>query len=106
MNAVKYTSRGEVRLTASLSDDGAMFEVRDTGRGIAEEDLPHIFDPFWQVHAHRGTAKAGVGLGLSVVQHLTMLLGGSVAVESAVGVGSTFRVFVPSAPSPDSPDPG
>ena len=95
-NAVKYTHDGEVRLEVQSEPNGMVtFRVRDTGVGIAETHLSHIFEPFWQVHPTRGTPDGGTGLGLSVVHRLVQLLGGDVKVESRVGVGTTFTLTMP-----------
>jgi signal transduction histidine kinase len=97
-NAVKYTSKGEVRVELrSAEEHRAVIQVRDTGIGIAPHDLPHIFEPFWQVDStRRRSPDGGTGLGLSVVRRLVQLLGGEVSVESAVGRGTVFTVTLPS----------
>ncbi len=96
-NAIKFTERGEVRVWA-VSDadaDTVTFYVRDTGIGIAEEDLGIIFEEFGQVaHAMQSRVK-GTGLGLPLSKKLAELLGGSTSVESAPGQGSVFSVTVP-----------
>ena len=95
-NAVKYTHEGEVRVEVRCMPDGSVtFRVSDTGVGIDEAHLPHIFQPFWQVHPTRGTPDGGTGLGLSVVRRLVQLLGGEVSVESRVGDGTAFTVTLP-----------
>jgi signal transduction histidine kinase len=91
-NAVKYTEKGEVRLRAYAEPEQILFEISDTGVGIAPEHLERIFEPFWQVDLGQPAANRGTGLGLSVVQRLVRLLGGEVSVESEVGRGSTFTV--------------
>lgn len=96
-NAVKFTERGQVGIEATPVDGHVMVRVRDSGVGIAPNDLDQIFQPFWQVedgdHAHEGT-----GLGLSVVQRLTALLGGDIDVQSTLGEGSIFTVRLPRRP--------
>jgi PAS domain S-box-containing protein len=96
-NAVKFTERGTVSL--SMQRDGAnlRFTVRDTGVGIPPEDQAHVFDRFWQASGLRTGRAGGVGLGLHVVRQLAVMLGGSVALESQVGVGSRFVVSLPVA---------
>ena len=95
-NAIKFTERGAVGLDMEAREDLVRFRVRDTGVGIAPEHLERIFQPFWQVReGGRRGPEDGTGLGLSVVQRLTELLGGRVSVESHVGDGSTFTVAVP-----------
>jgi len=100
-NAVKYTERGEVWLRAVRSGNAILFEVRDTGPGIAPDKLPRIFDRYRQAH---GSARGGVGLGLSIARVLTERMGGSLTVESAPGVGSCFSVRLPLAHLPRRAD--
>jgi hypothetical protein len=94
-NAVKFTPTGRVSIGAIGRDDGVEFIVADTGIGIAAEVLPIIFEPFRQGDSTLTRAHGGVGLGLYIVRELVTLLGGSVRVESQVGSGTTFRVWVP-----------
>jgi PAS domain S-box-containing protein len=103
-NAVKFTDRGHVTCTISGDATDAVFTVRDTGIGIAPEHLGRIFEPFWQAEAHPARRPSGTGLGLSVTQRLLETLGGKIAVESARGEGTTFRVRIPlaGASAPDS----
>lgn len=98
-NAIKFTARGEVALEVGLlaADAGQAelrFEVRDTGSGIAEEDRERIFEPFEQAGdaAHR---PGGTGLGLSISRRIIEMMGGSLSVDSVVGVGSRFTIAVP-----------
>ena len=95
-NAVKFTERGEVALQASWSNDGVEFRVADTGLGIAPEAQAAIFEPFRQIDSGNGGAR-GAGLGLYIVKQLMTALGGTIAVESALGKGSTFRIWLPLA---------
>jgi signal transduction histidine kinase len=94
-NAVKYTKRGEVHLEISRSGGDVLMCVRDTGVGIAKDDLTHIFEPFWQVDPTQRSRDGGTGLGLSVVQRLVRLLSGKLSVASVVDVGTTFTVSMP-----------
>jgi signal transduction histidine kinase len=94
-NAVKFTDSGEVRIGARGQDDGVEFWVADTGVGIPPEKLGAIFDEFYHVPACDGRLRGGVGLGLYIVRSMLEKLGGTIAVESTVGRGSTFRVWVP-----------
>jgi signal transduction histidine kinase len=95
-NALKFTPEGTVRVSATLGGDGRVtFAVSDTGIGIAEEHLEAIFDDFVQVDAPIQKRLRGTGLGLSLSRKLARLLGGDVAVSSAVGAGSTFAVTIP-----------
>jgi signal transduction histidine kinase/CheY-like chemotaxis protein len=96
-NAIKFTERGEVRVWASYAadTDAVTFSVRDTGIGIAEADLDIIFQEFGQVANPIQRRIKGTGLGLPLAKKLAELLGGAVAVESALGQGSVFSVTVP-----------
>jgi signal transduction histidine kinase len=94
-NAVKFTERGEVVLTARLENDHVLFDVTDTGLGIAAQFHERIFDPFWQVENQASRRVAGTGIGLSVARRLARLLGGDVTLVSKPGEGSTFTARVP-----------
>jgi len=94
-NALKFTDKGYVRLRARLRDGGAEFVVSDTGIGIASEHHLLIFESFRQVHPANTRRHGGVGLGLYIVRRLVDALGGRIHVESEVGRGSTFRVWLP-----------
>ena len=98
-NAVKFTDAGEVRLGARVEGENAknvVFEVVDTGHGIAPENHEHVFEPFWQADPSLTRAVGGTGLGLSVARQFARLLGGDVTVrQSDLGRGSTFVVSIP-----------
>ncbi len=95
-NALKFTTEGEVRVTARMMP-GEMIEfaVKDTGIGISKEHLPALFSDFVQIDTRIQKRLRGTGLGLSLARKFAELLGGRVAVESEVGVGSRFSVFIP-----------
>jgi signal transduction histidine kinase len=95
-NAVKFTPRGgEIRTSAALSDDGMIIAVRDTGIGIAPEDIPKALAPFGQIDSALGRKYEGTGLGLPLAKQLAELHGGSLAIQSAVGVGTTVTIVLP-----------
>lgn len=94
-NAVRYTETGSIILEARASGFEVVICVRDTGVGIAEEHLPHVFEPFWQVDHSQRSRGGGTGLGLAVVKQVVQLLGGRVSVSSKLGDGSTFEVRLP-----------
>lgn len=94
-NALKFTPRGEVRVSATMTGDRVTFSVADTGIGIASEHLQALFQDFVQVDAPIQKRLRGTGLGLSLSRKLALLLGGDVAVESTLGQGSKFSVTLP-----------
>lgn len=96
-NAVKFTTKGEVVVSVGPQEAARwMIEVRDTGPGIPADALSRIFEAFWQVDGSvTREANRGVGLGLSIVHQLVERMGGQIQLESEVGKGSTFRVFLP-----------
>ncbi len=103
-NAVKFTERGEIILSAQFEknpDEDAKtgtltFSISDTGCGIPPDDLEHILEPF--VQAKNSGAAKGTGLGLSICQQLTKLMNGTITVKSALGKGTTFTVVLPDIP--------
>jgi PAS domain S-box-containing protein len=94
-NALKFTGHGRVTIAAQARKDGVEISVADTGGGIAEDVLPIIFEPFRQGESAMTRRYGGVGLGLYIVKRLLELLGGTITVDSEVGRGSTFRVWLP-----------
>lgn len=95
-NALKFTEQGRVMVSAAARDGGIEFRVTDTGPGIAPEALPIIFEAFRQANTS-SMRHGGVGLGLYIVRRLLDILGGTITVDSVVGRGSTFRVWLPNA---------
>lgn len=97
-NAIKYTPEGgSVRLTLKRGPQGAAFEVKDTGFGIPQDQIPRIFERFYRVDKARSRELGGTGLGLSIVKHLVSAMNGKVSVESEVGKGSAFAVTLSEA---------
>jgi signal transduction histidine kinase/CheY-like chemotaxis protein len=107
-NAVKFTEKGEVVLEVSVAncDEQAVklrFEVRDTGIGIARDQLEQMFEAFSQADARTTRAVGGTGLGLTISRELTGLMGGRIGVESELGQGSTFSFELPFATAAGQP---
>jgi signal transduction histidine kinase len=92
-NALKFTFEGRVRVSLVARGDDIELEVADTGTGIPEHELPHVFDRFHRVHGARARTQEGSGIGLALVHELARLLGGYASVRSTVGVGTTMTVF-------------
>jgi signal transduction histidine kinase len=98
-NAIKYTAAGgRITVSARENNDQLAISVSDTGKGISEADLPHVFDKFYRAEADdslMGTAAPGVGLGLYLAQHIATQLDGELTVESKPDTGTTFTMFMP-----------
>ena len=104
-NAIKYTPNGgSVGLRVGREDSQAVFEVSDTGIGIPQEALPHVFERFFRVERSRTREQGGAGLGLSIVKSICAAHGASVDVQSSPEQGSRFRIRLPLAASdPEHP---
>jgi signal transduction histidine kinase len=97
-NAIRHTDPGGIVVVALRAEPQALaLEVRDTGTGIPADELPHIWERFYQGAGNRATSSDGAGLGLALVKELTEAMGGNVAVLSDVGQGSCFTVRLPRA---------
>ena len=95
-NAVRYTRPGgRVDARVDVGDDGVTLSVADTGVGIPTLELPRVFERFYRVDRARARETGGTGLGLSIVKHVAENHGGTVSVESELGVGTTFTVRLP-----------
>ncbi|PKQ20339.1 MAG: hypothetical protein CVT66_05630 [Actinobacteria bacterium HGW-Actinobacteria-6] len=96
-NAIKFTDvDGHIGITAHATPDSLSIEVRDTGSGIAQEDIQRVFAPFEKAGAPQDAALVpGAGLGLSIASKIASLLGGTLSARSSLGVGSTFRLEIP-----------
>ena len=103
-NAIKYNRpQGTVQVRAHPVADGVQVQVVDTGVGIAKAQLPALGEPFNRLD-HRHSVIEGTGIGLAVTRGLIQLMAGRLDVESTLGTGSTFNVFLPDAPTPEASD--
>ena len=107
-NAAKFTRDGDIRLTVWREGEGAgalyAFEVSDTGCGIASEQQARLFEPFTQADGSMTRAHDGAGLGLALAARLARLMGGTIAVKSALGAGSTFTLRIPARRDAHAPE--
>jgi PAS domain S-box-containing protein len=94
-NAFKYTFQGKISVLLSEQADRAELSIEDTGTGIPERDVPHLFERFHRVEGARGRTQEGTGIGLAMVAELVKLHGGTVEAVSTLGQGSTFTVALP-----------
>ncbi len=94
-NAVKYTAKGEIKVSAHFNNNQLVFRVQDTGLGIAPDDLPHIFSRFYRGALAAQSAIPGTGLGLAITKEIVTAHEGRIHVESEVGRGSTFTIYLP-----------
>ena len=100
-NAIKYSHPGNtVEMSLVHQDDKGQFTIKDQGIGISSEDLPRIFDRFYRTDSARSHATKGTGLGLSICKWIVESHYGSIGVQSAPNIGSSFTVLLPLAPSP------
>lgn len=103
-NALRYTQTGRVDVMAWPTSDHVWIAVKDTGPGIAPEDLTHVFDRFWRADRSRDRASGGTGIGLTICRRLVELHGGRIEVESTLGEGSVFRFWIPVAAAHPPPE--
>ncbi len=94
-NALKYTEKGEVTITAKRQERGVLFAITDTGIGISRGDQEKLFDKFFRSEDYRTRKTSGTGLGLYVTMKLARLLHAEIEVQSKLNKGSTFTVFIP-----------
>ena len=104
-NAVRLAPAGSrIRLATDSEGDRAWIAVADEGPGISPEDQPHVFDRFWRADKARSRADGGTGLGLAIVRQIAQSHGGSIRLQSKVGVGSSFVIWLPvTTPSAEAP---
>ena len=96
-NAIRYTEVGSITVKAVKVNNYVWVAVIDTGVGIAQEDLPYVFERFWRADPSRSSYSGGTGIGLAIARRLIELQGGQIEVESQLGKGSIFRFCLPLA---------
>jgi signal transduction histidine kinase len=95
-NAVKYTpENGDIHFELSEQDNRVIFDIRDTGYGMSEEDLSHIFDKFYRSQDPQIAEQQGTGLGLAITSEIISLHNGEMKVKSKIGEGTHFTVKIP-----------
>jgi two-component system, OmpR family, sensor histidine kinase ResE len=95
-NAIRHTPNGgEVKVSQMTDPKGIMFEVKDSGIGIPEEDLPFVFERFYKADKARTRGRSGTGLGLSIAKNIVDAHKGNITVQSKLGQGTTFSFFIP-----------
>ena len=94
-NALKATFDGEIRVSISAQESGALLSIRDTGTGIPENELANLFERFRRIEGARRRSHEGSGIGLALVHELVEMHGGSIEVKSVVGDGTEFKVHLP-----------
>ena len=101
-NALRFTEEGEIVLSASANQESVQLQVRDSGAGIAPDDLPHIFKRFYRADKSRqrtATRKSSSGLGLAIAKAIVKAHGGTIRVQSVLGEGTTFSITLPAVDS-------
>jgi signal transduction histidine kinase len=97
-NAIKYNRpNGSVIISGNFTETEISVGIQDTGLGIPEESLPHLFQKFYRVREHEGKAS-GTGLGLSICKQIIQGHNGRIEVKSKIGVGTSFTIHLPRAP--------
>ena len=94
-NAFKFTFTGQVAVSLTQMDNAALLRVRDTGTGISQEELPHLFERFHRIRGAKARTHEGSGIGLALVYELVKLHSGTIHVESVLGEGTSFTITIP-----------
>ena len=94
-NSLRYTDKGYISIKSRKEENKVIFEVSDTGTGIAPEHLDRIFERFYVADPSRSRSRNGTGLGLAIVKHIVLLHHGEITVSSTLGEGTTFKITLP-----------
>ncbi|WP_225448637.1 SpoIIE family protein phosphatase [Streptacidiphilus sp. P02-A3a] len=94
-NALKFTFEGSIRVAVRCEDDQAVVTVTDTGIGVADEEMPRLFERFHRIENARSRSNEGSGIGLALVRQLVQLHGGTITADSVLGRGTTFHIRLP-----------
>jgi two-component system phosphate regulon sensor histidine kinase PhoR len=94
-NSLRYTDKGTILIKSQKEGNKVIFEVSDTGTGIAPEHLSRIFERFYVADPSRSRSRNGTGLGLAIVKHIILLHHGDITVTSKLGEGTTFKLTLP-----------
>jgi two-component system, OmpR family, phosphate regulon sensor histidine kinase PhoR len=94
-NSIKYSQSGAIHVSLSAHDQEVILKVADQGLGIPLDDQERIFERFYRVEKGRSRESGGTGLGLAIVKHMVEQHAGRITLESTLGIGSTFTVFLP-----------
>ena len=97
INAIAFTEQGSVRFTVVQQASGITIEITDTGKGIAQQDLTHLFDRFWRAEHSRNRSYGGAGLGLAITKSIADLYNVEISIRSSIGTGTTVRFDLPPA---------
>jgi signal transduction histidine kinase len=98
-NAVKFTDKGSITLVAKIDEDNVIFRIKDTGQGLLPEEIPQVFNEFWQSDDIHGTG-IGTGLGLAISKYLIQAHNGKIWLDSEKGVGTTVSFTIPITQTP------
>lgn len=94
-NAIRYTETGTITIKTEVKSPYICIAIIDTGVGISQDDLPHVFERFWRADRSRSSYSGGSGIGLAIAKRLVELQGGKIEVESEVNQGTTFQFYLP-----------
>jgi len=100
-NALKYTDKGSITISARPHDDGVLFKITDTGIGISKTDQEKVFDKFFRSEDYRTRKYTGTGLGLYVTMKLANLINAKINLHSELNKGSTFEIYIPNLKKPE-----